>query len=102
MTKYLTIAALVSIIAMGGVAWRASSQRDAAQAEADQLARELTTAIRAIEDAKLAAEVHRAHIARLAEEARETARLLAELEQMEGQDAPLSDLLDATADRLWP
>lgn len=102
MSKYLTIAALVSIIALGGVAWRASGQRDAAQAEADRLERELTTAIRAIEDAKMAAEVHRAHIERLAEEARETARLLAELEQMEGQDAVLSPLLDATADRLWP
>jgi hypothetical protein len=101
MTRAITIAALVVIIGLGGVAWRASSQRDAAIADVRRLRVELATATAAIDAAKVAAEVHRVYADRLAREAREMAKLLSELETMDGQDAPLSPLLDDVGRRLW-
>jgi hypothetical protein len=48
-----------------------------------------------------AAEIHRAHLSRAADEARAWDALSNDLQQMEGRNAPLSPLLSATADRLF-
>ncbi|OED46370.1 hypothetical protein AB838_20400 [Rhodobacteraceae bacterium (ex Bugula neritina AB1)] len=47
------------------------------------------------------ARIHRAHLARAADRAREWDALSNDLEMMEGRDAPLSPLLSATAERLY-
>ena len=48
------------------------------------------------------AEVMRAHHARMQREAADYTAVLEALNKMDGQNAPLSDLLRATAGRLWP
>lgn len=52
--------------------------------------------------ARETADVMRAHNARLDKEAAARAKLIDHLKSMEGQDAPLSDLLSAAAAGLWP
>ncbi|WP_422049926.1 hypothetical protein [Shimia sp.] len=55
-----------------------------------------------LERAEEAAAVHRAHLARAADQERAFQEIRNELQQMEGRDAPLSDLLRSTSDRLYP
>jgi hypothetical protein len=101
MGRYLIPATLTALLGLASALWWMTGQRDAALDDAARLKTELATATLFIENARAAAIVHRAHIDRLAREAAETTALLNDLETLEGQDAPLSPLLDATADRLW-
>ncbi len=55
----------------------------------------------ALEQVEEAARLHRAHLARIEREARHWAEVQNELQQMEGQNAPLSPLLGHTAERLY-
>ena len=47
------------------------------------------------------ARIHRAHLDRAADEAREWRALSIDLQKMEGRDEPLSPFLSATVGRLW-
>lgn len=70
-------------------------------AELQQVQGQLARALTALEQAEEAARLHRAHLARAAEEARRWTEVENDLQQMEGQDAPLSPLLGHTAERLY-
>ncbi|TLP68096.1 hypothetical protein FEE96_06170 [Parasedimentitalea maritima] len=63
---------------------------------------EITTARIAQEQALESARVHRVYLARAADQARQWDVLFNDLQSMEGRDAPLSPLLRAAAERLWP
>jgi len=62
---------------------------------------EIATAQVAQEQAEEASRVHRAHLARAADQVRQFDVIRNDLQIMEGRNAPLSPLLRATADRLW-
>jgi len=101
-TRYALIAALVVSLAGVTALWWVTGQRDEARAEAARLQRELASALVAIDVAKNAAAVHRVYVDRLTRDNREMSQLLDELQRLDGQNAPLSPLLDTTVDRLWP
>lgn len=95
MTRYVIPALLALSLSLGGVAWfwqqRAEDASDALRAASARLAQH-----------EQAAEVHRAHIKRLEEERAGWAAQDRELNLMEGQDAPVSDLLLRAGRVLWP
>lgn len=77
------------------------SDRTRLRGELEAERRALSAAEAVIEQAEEAARVHRAHLARAADEARRWDALSRDLQQMEGRNAPLSPLLRATAERLY-
>lgn len=85
------------------VAWLVNLVQARAQLQGELAAAkiEIVTALVAQEQAEEAARVHRAHLARAADQARQFDIIRNELQIMEGRNAPLSPLLRATADRLW-
>lgn len=94
-TRYVLAAALVAILALAAmVAWH--------QRRAASLAVRLDRAEAQIEAYARAAEVHAAHVKRMAAEAEHWAEVQADLQSMEGRDAPLSDHLSRAARRVWP
>jgi cell division protein FtsB len=95
MTRYALAAAVVAILAMGVLA--AYHQRRAAS-----LAARLDRAEAQVAAYARAAEVHAAHVKRMAAEAEHWAEVQADLQSMEGRDAPLSDHLSRAARRVWP
>jgi len=63
---------------------------------------EVATARVAQEQAIETARIHRAHLKRAADQARQWDAIRNDLLEMEGRNAPLSPLLRAAAERLWP
>ncbi|MCD9148529.1 hypothetical protein [Pseudophaeobacter flagellatus] len=94
--------ALVAVLA-GGVWSVADAFQDRARLRADLAATrsDLTRAQATLQQAAETARIHRAHLDRAADEARQWSALSNDLQQMEGRDAPLSPLLAATAQRLF-
>lgn len=86
-------------VAVPVLMWQRSELR-AARIERDWLAERNDTLEQAIEDARRAAEVHRAHLARMAEAAAAWQRAEDEARQQEGGDAPVSDFLRGVVDSL--
>lgn len=94
-------AALVAASSIAGLIWLVRDYaNDKAALKLERAARIAAEA--SLERAEEAAAVHRAHLARAADQERQVQEIRNELQQMEGRDAPLSPLLRATAERLWP
>jgi chromosome segregation ATPase len=87
----------------GCVWWLVDVVNDRTQLRADLAATEksLAGAHAELQRAAETAQIHRAHLGRAADEARHWAALSNELERMGGRNAPLSDLLGATAARVY-
>lgn len=96
--------ALALLLTLGGaLLWVADAVRDRTRLQGELAASEARLSAAEAELARQAetARIHRAHLARAADEARRWSALSNDLLQMEGRDAPLSPLLSATADRLF-
>ncbi|MEQ3680105.1 hypothetical protein [Pseudophaeobacter sp.] len=94
--------ALVAVLA--GAVWivgDAFNDRTRLRGELAAVQSDLAAAQAILEQAAETARIHRAHLARAADEARAWVALSNELQNMEGRDAPLSPLLAATAGRLF-
>jgi chromosome segregation ATPase len=87
----------------GAVWWLVDVVNDRTQLRADLAAAEksLAGAKAELQRAAETAQIHRAHLDRVAGEARHWAALSNELELMGGRDAPLSALLGVTAARMY-
>ncbi|WP_375698589.1 hypothetical protein [Pseudophaeobacter sp. TrK17] len=102
MLRNLPGLALVALLA--GVVWTvadAFQDRVHLRAELAATQADLATAQASLQQAAETARIHRAHLARAADEARAWVALSNELQNMEGRNAPLSPLLAATAGRLF-
>ncbi|WP_281955586.1 hypothetical protein [Pseudophaeobacter arcticus] len=102
MLRHLPGLALVAVLA--GVVWTigaAFQDRTRLRAELAATQADLATAQAILEQAAETARIHRAHLDRAADEARQWSALTNDLQNMEGRDAPLSPLLAATAGRLF-
>jgi len=86
-----------------GIWWLVRVVQDRAELSAalDAARVEIATRDVALAQAQEAARVHRAYLSRLEADRANWAATLADLQSMEGRDAPLSDLLRATAERLF-
>ena len=93
----------LALVLAGAVTWLVTLVQDRTQLQGDLAAAkiEIATAVVARKQAEETARVHRAHLARAADQARRFDTIRNELQSMEGRDAPLSPLLRATAERLW-
>jgi transposase len=87
----------------GSVWWITDLFRDRQQLRSDLVAvrEDLRGAHAELQRAAETAQTHRAHLDRLADEARHWAALSNELELMGGRNAPLSALLGVTAARMY-
>ncbi|NRB19959.1 MAG: hypothetical protein HRU33_21030 [Rhodobacteraceae bacterium] len=94
----------LALVLLVAVAWLVNLVQDRTQLQGELAAVkiEVATARVAQDQALEAARVHRAHLARAADQARQFDIIRNELQEMEGRNAPLSPLLRATAERLWP
>ncbi|WIY25107.1 hypothetical protein [Parasedimentitalea psychrophila] len=94
----------LALVLLVAVAWLVNLVQDRTQLQADLVAVkiEVATARVAQQQALDVARFHRAHLARAADQARQFDAIRNDLQEMEGRDAPLSPLLRATAERLWP
>ena len=94
-----TLAAALAV----AVWWLVDVVNDRTQLRADLAATEksLAGAKAELQRAAETAQIHRAHLDRVADEARHWVALSNELELMGGRDAPLSALLGVTAERLY-
>lgn len=98
------VAGLAGAAALAAAVWWLSglvADREALQAELTLVRADRDQAIANLAQAEEAARVHRAHLARAAERARQWDALSRELQAMEGRNAPLSPLLRAAAERLY-
>lgn len=100
MTRYALIAALLGGLGLTAALWFVAGQRDSARAEAARLARELATARQVMAQQAQSVAVHRAWLKRAEEVAAAAAAAEADILQMEGADAPLSDYLRGVFDRV--
>ena len=100
--RNLPALALAAALA-GSVWWLIDVVNDRTQLRADLAAAEksLAGAKAELQRAAETAQIHRAHLDRVAGEARHWAALSNELELMGGRDAPLSALLGVTAARMY-
>jgi len=90
-------------LSVGALVWWVTDLRgDNAALRADKLALrvERDGLLRSVEQAAIAADVHRAHIKRMTEAQSGFDAVLLDLQEMEGRDDPLSDLLRSTVNRL--
>ena len=103
MLRNLPAAGLALVLA-AAVTWLINLVQDRTQLQGDLAAAKIkvVTAQVAEQQALESARVHRAHLARAADQARQFDIIRNELQEMEGRNAPLSPLLRATAERLWP
>jgi hypothetical protein len=87
----------------GAVWWVTDLVRDRQQLRSDMVdvQKDLRRANAELLRAAETAQIHRAHLDRVADEARHWAALSNELERMGGRDAPLSALLGVTAGRVY-
>lgn len=94
---------LAATALVAGIWWIVGLVRDRAElAGALEVARiEIATQSAALAQAQEAARVHRAYLARLEADRARWSAIDADLQSMEGRDAPLSDLLRAAAGRLY-
>ncbi|MEP1494398.1 hypothetical protein [Pseudophaeobacter sp.] len=100
--RHLPGIALVAVLA--GVVWfigDAFNDRTRLRGELAAVQSDLATAQASLQQAAETARIHRAHLDRAADEARQWSALSNDLQNMEGRDAPLSPLLAATAGRLF-
>ena len=100
--RNLPLIALVG--ALAGVVWYVGDAfRDRRQLRTDLavMKKDLQSAKAELALAAETARIHRAHLDRAANEARQWQAVSNDLQLMEGRDAPLSPLLAATADRLF-
>lgn len=100
--RNLPALALVGGLA-GAILFITDAFRDRAQLRTDLAAvkKDLSSAKAELAQAAETAQIHRAHLDRAANEARQWQAISNDLQQMGGRDAPLSPLLAATADRLF-
>jgi len=96
----LAIGLACSLLLIGGM--KLLGDRVQLSAELEQVQRQLIAALKELERAEETARVHRAYLARAAEEKRRWFLITNDLQQMEGQNALLSPLLGHTAERLYP
>lgn len=96
------IACLAAVAIFWAYANILEHQRDVARKTALELTIKLADARAIQEDAERARQVAEAHARRAALEAARWGELAAELQSMEGGDAPLSDYLARATRRLWP
>lgn len=100
LVPYLAIGgALLALVVWGFAVLR---ERDQLRSDLEAKDRELTGARQVIEQAQEARRVHILHLEQAEAEAARWATIANELQGMEGRDAPLSDLLRSTAERVWP
>ena len=94
----------LALVLLVAVAWLVNLVQDRTQLQGELAAANIkvVTAQVAEQQALESARVHRAHLARAADQARQFDLIRNDLQKMEGRDAPLSPLLRATAERLWP
>lgn len=95
MTRGLLIFALLAALGLGGLSWHLQSRNA-------RLSAALSAAEAQVASYARTAEIHAAHIKRMAAEAEAWAAIDHDLKSMEGRDAPLSDHLRRAAGRLWP
>lgn len=91
--------ALLALMVWGGAVLR---ERDRLRSDLESANRQLISARMVIEQAEEARRVHRLHLEEAEAEAARWAAIARDLQTMEGRDAPLSDLLRSTAERVWP
>lgn len=91
--------ALLALVVWGVAVLR---ERDQLRSDLVLVNRELTGARQVIEQAQEARRVHILYLEQAEAEAARWATIANELQGMEGRDAPLSDLLRSTAERVWP
>ena len=89
----------VAVLVIGGL--RLFNDRTRLSVQLGQVQRQLTTALLELDRAEEAARIHRAHLARAEDAARRWSVIANDLQQMEGQNAPLSPLLGHIAERLY-
>ena len=97
----ITAAACVLLLAFTGVIYAMGREHASTAAELAQERRARIAVQRALEHAEEVVAVHRAHLSRAADERRKIQKILNDLQQMEGRNAPLSPLQRATAERLY-
>jgi hypothetical protein len=96
-------ALLLAVLVAAGIWWLVNLVQERTQLQGELAAAkiEISTAKVAQEQAEEATRVHRAHLARAADQARQFDAIRNDLQTMEGRDAPLSPLLRATVEQLW-
>lgn len=99
--RYALAAALLALLALSGVLVTAMQRSAALSVENHDLLVSLVSARQALNQATEAAAVHRVYLDQQEAEARRWQQLANDLQSMGGRDAPLSDLLGATAERLY-
>lgn len=97
MSRYLVIATLVLALLFGGLAWWQSERAEALTTELDQAKSELIQKDIQIQQHKDAEAIFNSRLAEVRRESLELEAELSTLQNMEGRDAPLSDLLRATS-----
>ena len=103
MLKYALIGSLMLSLALTSAVWFQSSRADSLQIELQQANDKLVVRDAIIRQRNAADAIHKARIEELERESEELRVEIDTLNDMEGRDAPLSDLLRATgtaADRL--
>lgn len=98
---YLLVGAGAVILAFGVYHVRVVNQRDALELRLRDARIELASKDETLRQMEDAARVHRVYLDRFEAEQARWAEIERELKSMEGRDAPLSPLLQSTAERLY-
>ena len=98
MIRYVAIAALILAIGLGGVAWWQHDRAKTLSAYLEESQSKLAVANATIEQHQSAELIWKDRLLQAQRETRELETELSTLQNMEGRDAPLSDLLRATGD----
>ena len=96
-------ALVLAVLVAAGIWWLVNLVQESAKLQGELAAAQIViaTARVAQEQALEAARVHRAHLARAADQARQFDAIRNDLQILEDRNAPLSPLLRATVDRLY-
>ena len=96
-------ALVLTVLVVAGIWWLVSLVQERTQLLGDLAAAKIEIGIAEVaqQEALETARVHRAHLARAADQARQFDAIRNDLQTLEGRNAPLSPLLRATAERLW-
>jgi uncharacterized protein HemX len=98
MIRYVAIAALILAIGLGGVAWWQHDRAKSLAADLETSQSKLSIANATIAQHQSAELIWKDRLLQAQRETRELETELSTLQNMEGRDAPLSDLLRATGD----
>ena len=98
MMRYLAVAGFALALLLGLLVWRQSDRIKSLSADLQLVQENLSTANEKIKQAHQAEVIWKDRLLQMQREARELDAELSTLQNMEGRDAPLSDLLRATGD----